>query len=97
MVLKRVGPVSVAKNAAVLYALMGLLFGAFFSLIALAGGFGAGREAGPFAGFAAIAGVGAIVLFLIFYGCLGFVGGLINAVLYHVIPGMNGGVDADLE
>lgn len=97
MVVKRVGPLSVAKNAAVLYAILGLIVGAFFSLAAVAGAFTSGADSGVAAGIAGIVGVGAIVIAPIFYACIGFVGALISCALYNVVAGMVGGIELDVE
>jgi len=98
MVLKRVGPVSCAKISGVLYAVMGFFLGAFFSLIALAGGM-ASQTTGStgFGAFGAIMGVGAILLLPIFYGVAGFVFTLIGAWLYNVFAGLVGGIEMDLQ
>jgi hypothetical protein len=95
MVIKRIAPVSIAKVAGVLYALLGVLLGGIFSLVAMAGG-AASRTAGG-AGFGAVIGVGAIVFFPILYGCVAFVFALIGAWLYNVAGGWVGGVEIDLE
>ena len=95
MVVKRIGPLSVAKNVAVLYAVLGIIIGAFFSLAAVAGAFA--DDSGVGAGVAGIIGVGAIVAFPIFYACLGFIGALIAAALYNVVASMVGGVELDVE
>lgn len=100
MVVKRVGPLSAAKNAALLYAVFGLIFGALFSLATMAGAFSAAQQeanAGFAAGMAGLVGIGAIIFLPIFYACIGFVGTLIMAVLYNVIAGVIGGVELDLE
>ena len=98
MVVKRVGPLSVAKNVAVLYAILGLVLGAFFSMMAVAGAFAGFDEAGvgP-AGIMGVIGVGAIVVMPIFYACLGFVMSLIGAVLYNMLSSMVGGIEVDLQ
>lgn len=94
MVLKRIGPVSLAKISGTLYAVIGLFIGAIFSLISMAGfasdAFGGSRMGAMF-------GVGAIILLPILYGCLGFVGSLIGAWIYNVVSGMVGGVEVDLQ
>jgi hypothetical protein len=90
MVIKRVGPVSCAKITGTLYAILGLFFGAIFSLVALAGGFSSDTSGA--AGFGAVIGVGAIILFPICYGILGFVTTLIGAWLYNVLAAMVGGI-----
>ena len=95
MVVKRIGPLSVGKVAGTLYAVIGLLIGAVFSMIGMAGGMMADSPGG--AGFAALFGVGAIVIFPILYGALGFVFTLIAAVLYNVVAGLVGGVELDLQ
>jgi len=97
MVVRRVNPLSCAKIAGVLYAIMGLLVGAFASLVGLAGALAIPADAGAGAGlFGALFGVGAVVMLPIVYGCLGFVSTLIGAVLYNVIAGMVGGVEIDV-
>ena len=95
MVVKRVGPLSVAKNAAVLYAVLGLIFGAMFSLAAMAGAFSQATE--PVGMMAGLFGIGAIVILPIFYACMGFVGALIMCALYNVIAAMVGGIELDIE
>jgi hypothetical protein len=99
MIVKRVGPVSVAKNVAVLYAVLGIIIGGFFSLAGIAGAFGgaAGEDSGAAAGLAALFGVGAIVIFPIFYACVGFIGSLIAAALYNLVASMVGGIQLDVE
>jgi hypothetical protein len=97
MIVKRVGPLSVAKNAAVLYAVLGLIVGAMFSLAAVAGAFSGGDDTGVAAGIAGIVGVGAIVIAPIFYACIGFVGALIGAALYNLVAGMVGGIELEVE
>jgi hypothetical protein len=95
MVVKRVGPLSVAKNAAVLYAIFGVIAGAFVSLFAMAGSFASDSGAG--AGIMGMLGVGSIVVFPIMYACMGFIGALIAAALYNVVSGMVGGIELDVE
>ena len=66
MIIKRIGPLSFAKLSAVLYAIMGLVVGGIFSLVALAGGFASETE--KCAGIGAMIGVGAVIVAPIFYG-----------------------------
>jgi hypothetical protein len=89
MVVRSIAPLSVAKIAGVLYALIGLIIGVFIALAALAGAF-AGAEGTGIIG--SIMGVGAIVAFPVFYGCIGFVSTLIGAWLYNLVAGMIGGI-----
>jgi hypothetical protein len=95
MVVKRIGPLSVAKNVAVLYAVLGIIIGAIVSLGAMAGAFA--DDSGVGAGIAGIIGIGAIVAFPILYACLGFFGSLIAAVLYNMVASMVGGVELEVE
>lgn len=94
MIVKRVGPLSVAKVAGVLYGLMGLLFGAFISLFSLVGSAFAPKDAGM---LGMLFGMGAVVVLPIFYGILGFIMTLIMAALYNLIAGWVGGVELDVQ
>jgi hypothetical protein len=95
MVIRRVSPLSVAKIAGTLYAIIGLLMGAMFSLIAMAGGMAS--DSGGGAAFGAVFGIGAIVFFPILYGGLGFAMTLIMAALYNFLAGMVGGVEIEVQ
>ena len=97
MVINRVGPLSVAKLAGMLYAILGLIFGAIISLIALAGGMAANADE-PGAGTAGVIfGAGAVIVLPILYGCLGFVMTLLTAALYNVTARIVGGVQIDVS
>jgi hypothetical protein len=93
MTITRVGPLSVAKVAGLLYVIMGLVFGAFISLAAMIGAFTANEQSAGMMG--ALFGVGAIILLPIFYGCLGFVMTLLMAWLFNVVAGIVGGVEIE--
>jgi hypothetical protein len=95
MVIKRVGPMSCAKIAGTLYAILGLLVGAVFSLVALAGGFGSNTSERGALG--AVIGVGSVIVFPICYGAIGFVGGLIGPWLYNALAGIVGGIQLDVQ
>lgn len=98
MVVKRVGPLSAAKVAAVINAIFGLVIGGFVSLFGMAGALaGGGDDSGVGAGILGMLGVGAIVMLPIFYACIGFVGTLIGAMLYNVVAPIVGGVEVDLQ
>jgi hypothetical protein len=95
MVIKRVGPLSCAKIAGTLYAIIGLFAGAGISLVAMLGGFGGQTtESGL---FGAAMGAAAIIVIPICYGVLGFLTSLIGAALYNVIAGLVGGVEVDTQ
>jgi hypothetical protein len=93
MVINRVGPFSCAKIMATLYALMGLVIGAFVSLIGMAG-FGSSSSGG---GMGAMFGVGAIIILPIVYGCIGFIATFIGAWLYNLAAGMVGGIELEVQ
>jgi hypothetical protein len=61
----------------------------------VAGGF-ASNSAGSGA-FGAVVGVGAVLIFPILYGLMGFVTTLVGAWLYNVAAGMVGGVELDVQ
>src|SRR5687767_1760337 len=97
MVINRVGPLSVAKLAGILYALFGLIFGAIISLVALAGSVaGNSYEPGAVA-MGGIFSVGAVILLPIFYGGVGFVMTLLMAWLYNVTARIVGGAQIDVS
>jgi hypothetical protein len=99
MIVRRVGPLSFAKVAGTLYAMMGLLFGCVLSLISLAGiaAMPDNTTRGAGALFGIGFGIGAIIFLPILYGGLGFVFSLIGAALYNVVAGWVGGVEMDLQ
>ncbi len=97
MVLRSIGIFSCAKMMGALYAVMGLIGGAFVALFALLGpGFAAAQsDEGAFIGM--FVGVGAIFFFPIMYGIMGFIGGAIMAFVYNLVAGIAGGVELELE
>jgi hypothetical protein len=95
MTIKRVGPLSCAKVAAALYAVVGLVAGIVVSLAAMAGAFAANEEAAGALGL--ILGVGAIVVLPIMYACMGFVMTLVLTALYNRVADFIGGVEVDIS
>jgi hypothetical protein len=93
MVITRVGPVSVAKIAGILYLFIGLVFGAMFSVASVVGAFAANDGTAGMMGL--FFGVGAIILLPIFYACFGFVMTLVMAAIFNVAAGIVGGVEVD--
>jgi hypothetical protein len=96
MVINRVNPLSVAKVAGALYAILGLIFGAIISLVALAGGMAGNSDEPGAAVVGMIFGAGAVILLPIMYGCLGFVMTALMAALYNFTARMVGGVQIDV-
>jgi hypothetical protein len=97
MVIRRVSPISLAKVVGLLYAILGLVFGAFMSLIFTVIGAGApeGMHSAPFVGM--MFGAGAIVILPLFYGVMGFVGAGLAALIYNGLAGMIGGVEIEVD
>jgi hypothetical protein len=97
MILKRIGPLSLAKVSAVIYAIIGFIVGCVFALISLIGGAVSQQFGGRGGGFGAIFGVGAVILFPIMYGVFAFIASLISAALYNLLASWVGGVELDFE
>ena len=93
MVVRRVGALSYAKLNGMLCAFIGLLIGAVFSLLSLIGASMGSKGSGA---MGMLMGVGAIILFPIFYGIIGFIAGLIGAFLYNLVAGWVGGIELDV-
>ena len=94
--LKRIDPISTGSVLGTLYALIGLLIGGLFSLMALLGAT-VSVAGGETAAVGVVTGIGALILIPVFYGIIGFLGGLIGAFIYNVVAGIVGGVRIDLE
>ena len=100
MVLKSVGALSCGKVLGILCALLGLLIGlpiAFFSLIGAVASTGSPKSGSDGLIFGTLFGVGAVIFLPIFYGIIGFVGGLISALLYNLIARLVGGIELEVE
>jgi len=102
MTIKRIGPLSCAKIAGVTYAALGLLIGALFSSFAGIGMALLGSQQNPDTkalppAFGAFMGVGAIIVFPILYGVIGFIGALIMAWLYNLLASWVGGIEVDIS
>jgi hypothetical protein len=98
MIVKRVGPMSMARISGALYALMGLIVGAAFSVLALVGvGMGGLGDADGSPIPTALVGVGAVILLPLVYGLLGLIMGFITAALYNMVAAAIGGLELDVE
>jgi len=97
MTIHRVGPLSVAKVAGMLYAILGLIFGAIISLLALVGAMAASADEPGAAAVGAIFGVGAVIFLPIVYGGLSFVVTLLIAALFNMTARIVGGVQIDVS
>ena len=97
-VLKRVNVSAAAKVMGTVYAGLGLLFGALFSLFSLVGaGIGAAAGGGDEAWLGVLFGVGAIVVLPLFYGTIGTIAGAVGAAIYNLAARLVGGLEFELE
>ncbi len=94
MVLKRIDVLSAGKVSGVIYAGIGLIVGAFFSLFSLVGLAAVGDDNGA---YALLMGIGAVIFMPIFYGVVGFIGGVVGAVIYNIAASVLGGIELELQ
>jgi hypothetical protein len=99
MVIRRIGVLSAGKIMGVLYGGIGLLIGLFFALFMLLGGgalMASGEEGSSAAGAMGM-GMGIVMAIAapIFYGVMGFIGGLISAALFNLAAGFVGGLEIE--
>jgi hypothetical protein len=87
MKITKVKTASLARVLGAMYALLGFIFGAFLTIASLLSGGAKGS----------ILGIGAIVLFPLLYGAIGFVGGALSAALYNFIAKKVGGIEIETE
>jgi len=98
--LRSIGPLSCAKVAAIIYGVIGLIIGAFVSLLSLLGvfgGFGATGAEPSAPIFGLLFGVGAIILLPLVYACMGAIGGVIMAGAYNLVARVVGGIELEIE
>ena len=93
--IKQIDVLSVGKLLGCLYALIGLIAGGIMSLFALLGAVGGGGGDAAITGL--VVGVGAIIFVPLFYGVIGFIGGLLGALFYNIVAGFVGGIRIDVE
>jgi len=92
-IVKSVGVLSVGKIFGLLHGCMGLIFAPIFLIAGLVGTM-AGPKDFPFGG---MLGIVLAVAMPIFYGGMGFVMGVIGALLYNLFAGWVGGFELELE
>lgn len=103
MRIHKVGVLSLANVLGLLYGLLGLIFGALFTLMSLAGaGFGmmmgGGMHDGTGMGWMGpLFGIAAIVLLPLFYGAMGWLTGAVTAFLYNLVAARIGGIELDIR
>ena len=108
LTVKQIGVLSVAKFLGVLYAGLGLVFGLIISLFSVFGSILGGLLAsnptfrdlagGSQGSIISLAfGRGAVIALPIFYGILGFVGGLIFGLIGNLALGISGGIELKVK
>jgi hypothetical protein len=101
MVIKRVAPLSAAKIAGLIYALIGLPFALLVWVISLVGLNYSGLSNSPFLPFApsyvVAGGAVAVIVLPAFYGLFCFFMTLIGAWLYNLVSGFVGGIRVDVQ
>jgi hypothetical protein len=96
-VVKRVGVISCGKVLGILYALLGLIAGGLISLFSMAGAAIGAAEGGVDQGLAGMLfGVGAVVILPLFYGVIGFIGGIIMSAIYNLVASFTGGIEIEI-
>jgi hypothetical protein len=97
MRITRIGPISAAKVAFVLYAFGGLIVGCIIAVASLLGATIGAVNGDHSAVFGAIFGVGAVILLPLLYGVLGALVVLVATALYNLIAGLVGGIELTVE
>lgn len=94
MVITHVGPMSCAKIAGTVYAVLGLVIGCIFSAISLAAVSAANSP--KQAGLAAL-GTLAVIVAPVVYGIMGFLFALFGAWIYNLLAKVVGGVKIETQ
>ncbi len=91
--IKEVGVLSCGKLFGVLYAIIGFIFGIVVALVSLVGNAYASSSSGM---FGMLFGVGAMIIFPVFYGVLGFIFASLMAVAYNFVASLIGGIEVEI-
>ena len=102
MVIRKIGVMSLGKLMAVMYAGIGLLIGGLYALFAIVGGgamMAMGGEENAALGGGMVIGMGlaAVVVAPIFYGIVGFIGGVISAFFFNLAAKYAGGLELEVQ
>src|SRR5919112_835113 len=99
--IRRMGVLSCAKIYSITLAAMGLILGVIYGLIFMVVGgaimAGGGRESGAAGASSLVVGLVMMIAIPVFYGVIGFIGGIIGALVYNVAAGVVGGLELELE
>lgn len=99
--IKRMGVFSCAKIYSITLAAMGLIIGVIYGLIFMVVGgammAGGGRDAGTAGASSLVIGLVMMIAIPVMYGLIGFIGGIIGALVYNVAAGVVGGLEIEIE
>jgi hypothetical protein len=100
--INKLGVLSVGKIYGVMMFVIGLLIGLVYGFFIIVYSlFGAGIVGGDAAlaigGAGVVGGIIAMIFFPVFYGILGFICGIIGALLYNLFAKLVGGVEIEVE
>lgn len=99
--IRRMGVFSCAKIYSITLAAMGLIVGVIYGLIFMVVGgammAGGGRNSGSAGASSLVIGLVMMIAIPVFYGIIGFIGGLIGGTVYNVAAGVVGGLELELE
>lgn len=103
--IKKLGILSVGKIYAVMMLVMSLLisipYGLFIIIFSVIGGASAGSQDGiaglMVGGGGIIFGLVVMIGIPILYAIMGFIGGILSALVYNIFAGMVGGVEIEVE
>ena len=99
--IRKLGVLSVAKIYAVMMLVMSLLISIPYGLMIMLFGaamLGSGANEGIMAGGGAIVmGILVMIGIPVFYSLIGFIAGVIGALIYNIFAGMVGGIEIEVE
>ena len=100
--IKKLGILSVAKIYAVMMFVMMLIicipYGLFIIIFSLSNASNFGGQGGlALGGFGVVGGLFVMIGLPIIYGLIGFVAGVIGALIYNIFAGMVGGIEIEVE
>ena len=90
----KIGAVSLGKIFAVMYAIMGLIFGGLVTIFSILGSALFSSEGG---GGGILFGIGAIIFLPILYGVLGFIFGAFAGWIFNLATKWAGGLEIEFE
>lgn len=88
---KRLGVISVGVFAGIATALFSFLMVCITFIFAMGLGVGGRIGASEFG-----TGIGALIIAPLIYGLVGFIGGVLQAIVYNIVAGLSGGIEIEL-